>query len=128
MESATHEHPDTILVVEDNTLVRMDCADVLKEAGFRVLEAEDADAAMLILERAREVRLLFSDIDMPGSMDGLALASLVHTRWPRIRLLMMSGHHRMRDADLPYHGQFLPKPYSPVQVVQRIRGLLMRAG
>lgn len=92
-----------ILVVEDETLIRMVGAEILEDAGFDVLEAADADEALRILQAHDDVLLLFSDVDMPGSMDGLDLARVVHERWPDIRLLLTSGRHerkRRRKAAL----------------------------
>jgi CheY-like chemotaxis protein len=109
-----------VLVVEDEALVRMNGVDILEDAGYTVLEAANADEAMEILNQALNIELLFSDIDMPGSMDGAALAQLVHERWPKIHLLLTSGHHRLTDADVPDHGRFLQKPYSGEAMVEKI--------
>ncbi|XYD09070.1 response regulator [Methylobacterium sp. NMS12] len=100
-----------VLVVEDNALVRMVAKEMLEESGFEVLEADTADAALVILEREGEISTLFTDIDMPGSMDGVALATQVAARWPHIRLVVTSGRTCMSDGDLPDAGRFLPKPY-----------------
>src|SRR5215203_2112901 len=93
------EDPPVVLLVEDEPLVRMTAADELEEAGFQVLEAANADVALKVLEaRSDEVQVLFTDVDMPGSMDGLALAEQVHSRWPHVLLLMLllisSGYAR----------------------------------
>jgi len=116
----------TILVVEDNLLIRMDSSDILKDAGFRVIEAEGADDAIARPEKADHVELLFSDVDMPGSMNGLALAEVVHRRWPNIRLLLTSGEHDIADEQIPDDGRFLPEPYSAKAIVEEIRELLER--
>ncbi|MDR6789316.1 CheY-like chemotaxis protein [Sphingomonas sp. BE138] len=101
----------TVLIVEDELFVRMIGADALEEAGYRVMEAASADEALAILERADNVQVLFTDIRMPGSMDGLTLAKVVHERWPNIRILLTSGDtHPSTDA-IPDDGRFLPKPY-----------------
>lgn len=100
-----------VLLVEDEDVVRFVGCEAVTEAGHDVLEAANADEALAILEAADDVELLFSDIRMPGSMDGLDLARLVHERWPRIKILLTSGHARLRDRDLPDDGRFLPKPY-----------------
>ena len=115
----------TVLVVEDEILVRMHSADMLEEAGFVVLEAADADEALVILNGLEHVHLLFSDIDMPGSMDGLDLAKIVHDRWPHIRLLLTSGHHRLTLDHLPADGQFVRKPWTQDALLGRIRQLLV---
>lgn len=121
---STDAPSSTVLIVEDETLVRMLGTDILEEAGFIVVEAADADEAMVVLQGQPDVHLLFSDVDMPGTMDGLELARLVHERWPQIRLLLTSGHHRLASSDIPGTGQFVPKPWSGTTLVDRIRGLL----
>lgn len=101
-----------VLVVEDESFVRMVAVDMLEDAGLPVAEAPDADAALQLLERKPQAfGTLFTDIDMPGSMDGLTLAARVRARWPHIRLVVTSGRHRLRAADLPDAGCFLQKPY-----------------
>ena len=114
----------TVLVVDDEALIRMNSADMLEDAGYRVIEADGADEALTILEGPLVIHLLFSDVDMPGSMDGVALAALVHERWPDIRLLLTSGHHQLRDADVPDAGRFVSKPYSCATMIDTIRALL----
>lgn len=116
----------TILLVEDETLVRMQGVDVLEEAGFTVLEAANADEALQLLEQHDDVELLFSDIDMPGSMDGLALARLVHEKWPAIHLLLTSGYHRVSEARIPENGRFVSKPWQEKALVGEITALLQR--
>lgn len=112
--------PAAVLVAEDESMVRMVAADMLEEAGFPVLQAATADAAWAILERAEEIGVLFTDIDMPGSMDGLALATRVAERWPHIRLVVTSGRVGLRDADMPDDGRFLLKPYRQAQLLKAI--------
>ncbi|MBW6531318.1 response regulator [Sphingomonas sp. RRHST34] len=101
----------TVLLVEDELFVRMIGADALSEAGYRVIEAGDADEALARLERSDDVQVLFTDIRMPGSMDGLQLAGEVHRRWPAIRILLTSGDTRPTGAAIPDDGRFLAKPY-----------------
>lgn len=115
----------TVLIVEDEILVRMYGADLLTEAGFEVIEAGNADEALAILSGLDHVHLLFSDIDMPGSMDGLDLAKIVHERWPHVRLLLTSGHHRLDVAHLPSEGEFVRKPWAQEALIDRIRQLLV---
>jgi CheY-like chemotaxis protein len=115
----------TVLLVEDEPLIRILAADALDDAGFVVLEAWNADEALALLhERAHDVQVLFTDVQMPGSMDGLALAETVHQHWPHILLLLASGYARPGADDLPRHGHFLPKPYATAAVVRHINELL----
>lgn len=100
-----------VLLVEDEPIIRMIGSDALAEAGFEVVEAKDADEAIRILERFGEVHLLFTDIRMPGSMNGLQLAQLVHERWPAVRILITSGDTWPPVSQIPEEGHFLPKPY-----------------
>lgn len=100
-----------VLIVEDEALVRFVGAEAAIDAGYEVLEAESADEALKILEQADEVGILFSDIRMPGSMDGLELAKVVHDRWPKIGILLTSGDTFPDFAEMPDDGRFLPKPF-----------------
>jgi two-component system, response regulator PdtaR len=114
-----------VLVVEDQPLVRMTAADELEEAGFRVLEAANADEALEVLEaHAGIVQVLFTDIDMPGSMDGMELAEEVYRRWPHILLLVSSGYARPHPDEIPDHGQFVPKPYIGATLVRHITDMM----
>jgi CheY-like chemotaxis protein len=112
-----------VLVVEDEFLLRMDAADMIKEAGFDVVEAANADQAIEILEARPDITVVFTDIQMPGSMDGLRLAQAVRGRWPPIKIVATSGHVHVREKDLPEGGRFLPKPYSPREVTGVLREL-----
>jgi CheY-like chemotaxis protein len=109
-----------VLVVEDDHLLRLDAADMISAAGFDVVEAANADEAIAILESRNDITVVFTDIQMPGSMDGLKLARAVRGRWPPIKIVTTSGQRIFEETDLPEGGRFLPKPYSPVQV----RGVL----
>jgi CheY-like chemotaxis protein len=114
----------TVLIVEDEALIRMLGCDILESAGFAVLEAGTADEAVTLMEQHREVHLLFSDIDMPGSMDGLELAALVHRRWPQVGLLITSGHRRPAGESLPDNGRFIPKPWNENLVLSEVQAIL----
>jgi CheY-like chemotaxis protein len=121
------DDPPVVLLVEDEPLVRMTAADELEEAGFQVLEAANADVALKVLEvRSDEVQVLFTDVDMPGSMDGLALAEQVHARWPHVLLLISSGYARPHPDEIPDHGQFVPKPYIGATLVRHIHEMMHR--
>jgi CheY-like chemotaxis protein len=101
-----------ILVVEDEPLLRLMAVDIVQDAGFEALAATTADEALAILEaRADDVRLVFTDIQMPGSMDGLGLAHAVRDRWPPVELIVTSGRCHIGANELPARGRFIPKPY-----------------
>jgi CheY-like chemotaxis protein len=113
-----------ILVVEDEPLLRMDIADHLADEGFDVLEAGNADEAIAILESSPKVRLIITDIDMPGSMDGLKLAEAVRDRWPPVKIIVVSGHRIVDITDLPDGSMFFSKPYLPSHIIASMRDLL----
>jgi CheY-like chemotaxis protein len=110
-----------VLIVEDEFLLRMDAVDMIAGAGFEVVEAANADEAIDVLEARRDITVVFTDIQMPGSMDGLKLARAVKGRWPPIKIVATSGHLHVRETDLPEGGRFLPKPYSPGQLAGVLR-------
>ena len=112
-----------VLVVEDEALIRFTIADDLRDAGFEVFEAETADEAIAILVR-EPIRLLFTDIDMPGSMDGLRLSAIVRDRWPPVRIIVTSGKQVPAAALLPAGSQFMPKPYTTAGVLDAVRTML----
>jgi CheY-like chemotaxis protein len=112
-----------VLVVEDEFLIRTYAVDVIKAAGFEVLEATNAEEAILILESRTDIRIVFTDIQMPGSMDGLKLAHAVRDRWPPVQIVATSGHQVVQESDLPAGSLFFPKPYSPEKVAQTLRSL-----
>ena len=116
-----------VLVVEDEALVRMTAVGMIEEAGFEVLEAANADEAILLLEARRDLTVVFTDIEMPGSMDGLRLAQAVRGRWPPIKIIATSGRYIVRDGDLPSGGLFLAKPYSSDQISSALRNLTAQA-
>jgi CheY-like chemotaxis protein len=105
-----------VLIVEDQALVRAGAVDLVEDAGFEAIEAANADEAIRILESRSDIRVVFTDIDMPGSMDGLKLAHAVRNRWPPIKLVVTSGQSLRTDKDLPKGGRFVGKPYGPSQV------------
>lgn len=115
-----------VLIVEDETLVRILGAEALFDAGFEVLEADTADEAIKLLELETDVQVLFTDIRMPGSMDGLELARIVHERWPTIKLLLTSGDTWPSREAIPDDGRFLPKPYKLAALPDEILKLLSR--
>jgi len=116
-----------ILVVEDEPVLRFNAADALEEAGFAVTEANNAETALEVPEARREVRMLFTDVHMPGSFDGMELARQVHRRWPHILLMITSGRERPNAAEIPDNGRFIAKPYRHKELVGRVNELLRRA-
>ncbi|MCG6205181.1 response regulator [Rhodopseudomonas sp. HC1] len=107
-----------VLVVEDEALLRMNAVDIVHQAGFAVIEASTADEAIEILEARDDISVVFTDIQIPGSMDGLKLARAVRGRWPPIQIIATSGRVRVSEKDLPEGGRFLPKPYTTHQVTR----------
>ena len=121
MNSETKRH--VVLIVEDEFLIRMDAVDMIRAAGFEVVEAADADEAILILEDRLDITVVFTDIHMPGSMDGLKLAAAIRGRWPPIKIVATSGRAKVTGDDLPAGSRFLPKPYSAREIVGTLREL-----
>jgi CheY-like chemotaxis protein len=115
-----------VLVVEDEVIVRMDIAAQLAGAGFAVLEARNADDAIRLLETNRDIRAVFTDVDMPGSMDGLKLAGYVARRWPPIRIIVTSGHVNVPPGTLPEGARFFTKPYDAAEVVGTMADMIGR--
>ncbi len=119
--------PLVIVLVEDEYLIRALMADVLADAGFDVREAAHAGEALAIVEaNASEVSLVFTDIHMPGKMDGVALVHELYQNWPDIGLLVASGRARLDSIDLPPGCHFLAKPYDLQETVDRVRELATR--
>ena len=113
-----------VLVVEDEPITRMDVVDQLEEAGFKVFEAPDADRAIKILESNSAIRILFTDVDMPGSMDGLKLAAAVRDRWPPIRIVVASGLRKVNLDALPDDSRFFSKPYNVNEIAATMRRMV----
>jgi two-component system, response regulator PdtaR len=113
-----------ILVVEDETLIRLWAAGLLQENGFSVLEAENAEAALKVLESRPDVELLFTDVQMPGSLNGMELAREVHARWPHVLLVITSGRGRPTRAEIPDDGRFVAKPYNAEELLGQVKDLL----
>lgn len=110
-----------VLVVEDEPILRMLAVDMAEDAGFETIEAADAEMALAILGTRDDVDVVFTDVDMPGGMDGAKLAHAIHRRWPPIRLIVTSGYYRMSELDLPKGDAFFSKPYRPAEVVAEMR-------
>ena len=109
-----------VLVVEDEFLSRLHAVNLVEEAGYKAVEASNADEAIAILEARKDIRIVFTDIDMPGTMDGLKLAHAIRTRWPPIELIVTSGHFDLSDDHMPERGRFFPKPYGDQEVISAL--------
>jgi CheY-like chemotaxis protein len=101
----------TVLVVDDEALLRMNATDLLEEAGFATVEACNAEEALAQIVCHPDIAILFTDINMPGNLDGLELARRVHERRPDIQIILTSGRHPPPTEDFPESGRFIPKPY-----------------
>jgi CheY-like chemotaxis protein len=112
-----------VLIVEDEILLRMDAVDMVGAAGFEVIEAGNADEAIEILETRPDITVVFTDIQIPGSMDGLKLARAIRGRWPPIKIIATSGRLNVEEIDLPEGGRFLPKPYGLREIAGVLREL-----
>lgn len=123
---ASANPPIVVLIVEDDFLLRSDAMQMLEEAGFKVVEAANSDEAILILEARPDINVMFTDIDMPGSIDGMKLAHAVRGRWPPIKIIATSGHYKISSDDLPTGGKFIPKPYNFKNVADVIREVVRR--
>jgi two-component sensor histidine kinase len=114
----------TVLVVEDEMMLRMRAVDMVEDAGFTSVEAINADDALAILESRSDIELLFTDIQMPGSMDGLKLANAVHERWPLIKIILVSGQLKLTDRDKPADSRFFGKPIEVKQMILEMQDMM----
>src|SRR4051812_4220162 len=113
-----------VLVVEDEMVLRMRAADIVEDAGFTAIEAVNADEAMGILESRSDIAVLFTDIQMPGSMDGLKLAHAVHSRWPDIKIVLVSGQLKPSEAERPAESRFFGKPLGVEQMIAELQSMV----
>ena len=113
-----------ILVVEDEELLRLLAVEVVEEAGFVPLVAANADEAISVLEEHSDISLLFTDIHMPGSMDGVKLAHAVRHRWPPIKIIIVSGKVRLSEDDMPTNSRFFAKPYRAEHLIAELRSFV----
>jgi two-component system, response regulator PdtaR len=116
-----------ILVVEDDPTIRMGALQLVVDAGFEALEADNADEAIRILEARPDIHLVFTDVGMPGTMDGIKLAHYIRHRWPLVKLIVASGKAILDESHLPAGARFFPKPYSDCTIVGAMMGMLSDA-
>jgi two-component sensor histidine kinase/FixJ family two-component response regulator len=121
---STEVSPSIVLVVEDELMLRMRAVDIVQDAGFEPIEAISADEAIALLESRDDISCLFTDIQMPGSMDGLKLAHVTHTRWPHIKIILVSGQIAVTEADKPEDSKFFPKPLEIEQMILELQDMV----
>jgi two-component system, response regulator PdtaR len=114
----------TILIAEDDELIRLHASQLLEDNGYTVVEADSAEEALKVMEKRKDVRLLFTDIQMPPGCDGLELARQVHTRWPNVLLVITSGQIQPTKAEIADHGRFIRKPYRAKELLGEIDELI----
>jgi CheY-like chemotaxis protein len=119
--------PTIVLIVEDEMLLRMRAVNMVEDAGFTPVEAVDADEAVAILESRSDIALLFTDIQMPGSMDGLKLAHAVRERWPLIKIILVSGQLKLANIDIPADSRFFGKPLEAREMISEIQDMIGHA-
>lgn len=113
-----------VLVVEDEPLQRFDAVDLAEAAGFEAVEAASAEDAIRILEGRPDIRVVFTDIDMPNGIDGMKLAAAIRDRWPPIEIIIVSGRRRPRPEEMPKRGVFFAKPYKRHEIAATMRELV----
>jgi CheY-like chemotaxis protein len=126
-QSAVPSVPSVVLVVEDEMLLRMRAVGMVEDAGYISVEAVDADEAVAILESRSDIALMFTDIQMPGSMDGLKLAHTVHQRWPPIKIMLVSGQLKPATNDIPADSRFYGKPLEALEMIAEMRSMIGHA-
>jgi two-component sensor histidine kinase/CheY-like chemotaxis protein len=118
------QNKTNVLVVEDEMLLRMRAVDIVEDAGFTAIEATNADQAISVLEARSDISLLFSDIQMPGSIDGLKLAHAVHERWPEIKIILVSGQINPSMDEKPKDSRFFGKPIDSTQMIAELQDMI----
>ncbi len=113
-----------VLIVEDSAIIRMSAVDLVLSAGYEALEAGDADEAIRILEGRDDIDLVFTDVQMPGTMDGIKLSHYIRDRWPPVKLIVASGAAIVEESMLPGGSRFFPKPYDDFSITEAVALLL----
>ena len=119
--------PTVVLVVEDEMLLRMRAVDMVEDAGYTSVEAADADEAVAILESRSDIALMLTDVQMPGSMDGLKLAHAVRERWPPIKIILVSGQLKPANLDIPTDSRFFGKPLEAKDMIAEMQNMIGHA-
>jgi CheY-like chemotaxis protein len=113
-----------VLIVEDDMILRMRSVDIVEDAGYTPVEAVDADEALGILQSRSDIALLFTDIQMPGSMDGLQLAHAVYERWPQLKIILVSGQLKLSSAEIPRDSRFFGKPVVSDEIITEMQDMI----
>lgn len=114
-----------VLVVEDSAIIRMGAVDLVQSAGYEALEASNADEAIHILESRDDIDLVFTDVQMPGTMDGIKLSHYIRNRWPPVKLIVASGMAILEEGSLPEGSRFFSKPYGDHAIADAMAGMLL---
>ena len=110
-----------ILTVEDQFLTSEYLGRILEDAGYEVVSTSNADEAIAVLKVRNDIRIVITDIQLPGSMDGLKFAAAVRGRWPAIKFIVTTGRRRPGDDQIPEQSRFVPKPYLPNRILAAVR-------
>jgi len=117
-----------VLIVEDEMMIRLGAIDLVLSAGYEALDARNADEAIRILESRHDIDLVFTDVQMPGTMDGIKLANFIRGRWPPVKLLVASGNAILEESSLPSGSRFFSKPYDDHAITDAMAKLLEDVG
>lgn len=123
---STEAGKPAVLIVDDEPIIRMYATVLVEDAGYVAIEAATADEALAILSARDDIRVLFTDVEMPGSLNGLELVEVVRETWPPIELIVTSGHVQVDPQRLPERARFFRKPYTESEVIKALRALPLR--
>ena len=112
-----------VLIVEDDPILLLHSVDIVEDAGFTVIEAHNADEAIAILEVRTDIAIVFTDVEMPGTMDGLKLARAISKRWPPVRLIVASGRRSPIADEMPIGSRFFAKPYNDAALINALHDM-----
>lgn len=123
---STEAGKPAVLIVDDEAIIRMYATVLVEDAGYVAIEAATADEALAILSARDDIRVLFTDVEMPGSLNGLELVEVVREKWPPIELIVASGHVQVDPQRLPERARFFRKPYTENEVIKALKALPLR--
>ncbi len=124
--AASEVRPPVVLVVDDEALLRMLATDYFRDAGYEVIEAENGDVALAMMRSRPDIRAIFTDVQMPGSLSGLELAERVRAECPTCAIVIVSGRQFPKPAELATGARFVAKPYLGADIVRMFDGMLSR--